>query len=195
MWRVLGKSALPLPAPAIVVEVSVLSSCEDRISFLPGPQARWLCSQGPMPFPLTLGHRPLQPALCANWQRVLLYSRSDSLPISEFPMPSCSSQTACLHQLEAQEPSCGANCCLFVFQRLAWAMPPNMLSWPHFPLSSCVSLCTPISPQMEQNEARCGGHSLVYDSICVGEWEGERKRGERERKGSPSSSSTIDFMI
>lgn len=75
-WRALGKSALPLPALAIVPEVSVLSSFEDRISLLPGPSPNGFVYR-------LLGHRPFQPALCANWQRVLLYSKSDSLPMNE----------------------------------------------------------------------------------------------------------------
>lgn len=93
-WRALGKSASPLPGPAIVPEVNVLSSCADRISLLPGPSPTGFLCRVLCPFP-TLGPRPLQPALHASWQRVLLYSRSDALPMNALPLkPSRSSQAA-----------------------------------------------------------------------------------------------------
>lgn len=86
-WRALGKSASPLPAPAIVPEVSVLSSFEDRISLLPGPQPHRLCTQTPVSFlqlwATGLSSRPSVPT-----------DRGCSCIADRTPSPQCSSQAA-----------------------------------------------------------------------------------------------------
>lgn len=109
-----------------------------------------------------LGHRPLQPALRANWQRVLLYCRSDSLPTNELLVlssPAFPLWRGCLHQLGALKPSLGQTAGFF---SKSWPGPcPQIMVEPaSLPFELvCLSLL-PSSPA-QQNEPIYGGHSLV----------------------------------
>lgn len=133
-WRALGKSASPLPAPAIVPEVSVLSSFEDRISLLPGPQLHWLCTQTPMSF-LQLWATGLssQPSVPTD--------RGCSCIADQTPSPQSSSQAASTRW---------GHWNLHVGKLLSPPPPPPppraglghvakpLLSWPHSPSHWCV---------------------------------------------------------
>lgn len=110
----------------LVLEVASLSC------LAPGPTGfvyRILC-----PFP-RLGHRPLQPALCANWQRVLLYSRSDSLPT---PAPDASLLQPATWTCRGSGNFCawgmvGGGLQMAAPPPKAWprASPKPLVSWPH----------------------------------------------------------------
>lgn len=156
------KSASPLPATAIVVEVSVLSSSADRICLLPGPQPHQALCTGSGALSRPRAHRPLQPALCANWQRVLLYSRCDSLPTTQ-PMLSPACRPRPTGGLGRRSMWRGTNCCVFLPRSRSR---PSPLLLPH----SLSNLCaTPDFPSFRpyKGSSKSSWKMCIRKTLCM----------------------------